>query len=942
MLIGLTTALAQTLGGTVIVNEASVSYSVLGLDEEVTSNEVESTVPSYCTFAVTPNGAVANPAHVADAVAGTTLYFPYTLEYTGNLMTDIELTALVDGSSTLLPDSVSVILDSNDNQRFDAGETVITSLNNVALASSTALLLGVTLQPDYPSGGTVNVNLRANCLGEALFDEDNLARVNVLEGGVIDLIKTSVPPSNSLVESGDDITYSISFTVNEVSLSNVVISDDLADELAAPTALSVTVNGFTRLGVASYDNGVVTATLGTLNPGDAVVLTVATSVRAGTPGAVVIDNQATLSFTGGSLDTNTVTHVTPATCAAVIKPDGSMSEPAFTETASPGETVVFPYSLTNLGNVTNDFLLETALTGDAIRPALSLVLDANNNGLVDAGEASLTQLDDLLSGETVNLLLVTEVPRDAALSGDSFVNLIGRCALEPSIADDDNISEVGVPLGGITGLLKSAEPSEGTTLYPGASLSYFITFKANGRELRDVVITDRLDERLAVPTSFTNGELRDAETGLTATVVGSYDAATRTLTWNLATVPADMNVRLEVVTAVKADLQPENGGTISNQATFSSSDTEASTNTVTHPLNNLEILLQKTADPERVFVGDTLYYTLTILNPEDSITLRELVLTDTLPGELRYQPGTARVTLPGQPEQRLEPTVNGQTLTWTLPGIKTNEQIVVLFGTEVLAAAVQTEELVNTAEVVASDATGRAVADAAASATTPIDKGLFTAPAVLLGTVFEDLNGNGLYDQDSDVPVQGVRLYLSDGRSVVSDHLGRYTFLELGAGTEVVKVDVTTLPARLLAETKSEARPGLWRVRLEEGLITRQDVPLLPPGARIAISQSLNVVMGSVRVQKRVVVAESATTVVLTVTSGEALKGLTLQDVLPPDVTVSKAISDDGNAVLNGLTFVLGNVPSGYASTIQYTVEPKDITPTALLLAPTVVWQVRP
>jgi fimbrial isopeptide formation D2 family protein len=940
-----TSALAQTPGGTAIVNEATVNYSVLGLDGTTTSNEVESSVPSLCTFAVTPNGSVISPAYVRDAVAGTTVYFPYTLGYTGNIVTDIELTPLVELSSPLLPDNVAVILDSNTNQLFDAGEPVITSLNDVAFNSSTSILLAVTLETDYPSGGAIDVNLRANCAGSIATDEDNLARVNVLEGGVIGPIKTSVPASGSFVEPGEDITYSVSFSINQVTLNNVVVTDVLHPALGEPARLTVTVNSLTRPGVASYDpdTRTVTATLGTVNPADEVVLTIATGIRPTTPGAVTIDNTATMTFTGGSLTTAPVTHITPASCVVLIKPDGTLGSPAFLEAVLPGGRAVFPYTLTNAGNVVNDFLLETPLSNNDFVPTVSLVLDSNGNGILDAGETPITRVDDIASSDSVNLLLVIETPNDRTLSGTAFINVIGHCAGDLSITDDDNISQVTIPGGGIIGLQKSSDPAPESILYPSATVRYFIDFEANGRDLTNVSVGDVLDERLAAPSSFTSGEIRDEESGLTTTAIGTYDAASRQLRWNFASVPAGMNVRLEVVTAVRADVQFAASDFISNTAIFAADDIpELPTNTVTHPLNQLDILLSKVATPERVFVGDTLTYTLTIINPDGNITLNELILTDNLPNELRYKEGTARVTLPGQQEQALEPTTEGQKLTWRLPGIAPGERIVVTIGTDVLAAAAQTEELINIAEVVASDANGRAVADAAAEAATVIEKGLFTAPAVLLGTVFEDLNNNNLYDEDSDVPVAGVRVYLTDGRSVVSDDLGRYAFLELRAGIEVVKVDAITLPARLLSETKAEVRPGLWRVRLEEGLITRQDVPLLPPGARVAVTQSLNVVMGNVRVTKCVVVSESATTVVLTVSSREALSNLVVQDMLPSGVTASEAVSDNANAAIEGLTFNLGDVPSGYTATIEYNVEPREFIPTDLLLAPVITWQVRP
>jgi fimbrial isopeptide formation D2 family protein len=941
-------ALGQTPGGTVLANEAAADYTLFGVDTTITSNEVESRVPSFCTFAVTPDGTLASPARTVDAVPGTILYLPYTLTYLGNVITDIDLAVLLDVSSTLLPANVSVLLDANNNGRFDAGEAEITSLNTVAFGSSTSLLVAVTLEAEYPNSGVIHVNLRANCEGETVVDEDNLSRINVLQGGVLGLTKTSVPPSNTQVSPGGDITYTVSFTVNQIALNNAVLSDVLDDALSDPTALSVTVNGTARAVTFNTVNSTVTASLGTLQPGDAVVLTVTSNVLSSTPGGAVINNQATLVFNGvasGTLTTNTVTHVTPSTCAVVIQPDGSFTTPAFIAEVLPGETVVLPYTLTNAGNVRNDFLLETVLSNNAFTPDVSLYLDTNDNGVVDAREGEVVRVDAIPSGDTVNILVVVAIPNDAALTGDVFVNLIGRCALEPTRADDDNVSQLSVPNGGITNLLKSAEPTDGTTLYPGAALSYFIDVEANGRDLGSVVITDVLDERLEVPSSFSNGEIRDDETGLTTSVVGSYDAATRKVTWQLANVPARMKVRLELVTSVKADLQPQNEELISNTAVFSSSDVPTtSTNTVTHTLNRLEILLQKTARPEQVFVGDTLNYTLTIINPEDSITLRELILTDTLPSELRYQAGTARVTLPGAAEQEVEPTVDGQTLTWRLPGLEPGEQIIVKIGTDVLAAAAEIEELVNTAEVVASDANGRAVADAAAEAATVVEQGLFTAPAVLLGTVFEDLNSNNIYDQNADVPVSGVRLYLSDGRYVVSDELGRYTFLELRAGIDVVKVDATTLPARLLSETKTESRPGLWRVRLEEGLITRQDVPLLAAGARVAVSQALNVVMGNLRVQKYVVQSATETRVILEVSSTEALRGVVIQDQLPADVSQSgEIVSDDVNIRFDNLTFNLNDIPSDYRATIYYTVQLSgSMDTTELLLAPTITWSVRP
>ena len=241
--------------------------------------------------------------------------------------------------------------------------------------------------------------------------------------------------------------------------------------------------------------------------------------------------------------------------------------------------------------------------------------------------------------------------------------------------------------------------------------------------------------------------------------------------------------------------------------------------------------------------------------------------------------------------------------------------------------------MVNEAEVVANNAAGRAVADAADAVTTPVDPGLFQSSAVLLGTVFVDVNGSGAFEHEIDIPVEGVRLYLSDGRSLLSDERGRYTFLDLTPGLESLKLDTTTLPPRLLQETLTEDKPGLWRVRLWGGLIVRQDVPLQPPGARLKVDQTLTVSRGPITVTKRVTSLDATRyTVTLSVTSGERLQGLTVTDVLPDSATVTEGAQ---NVALSP-----GDVEAGFEVSSSYKVQFAGEVE-ALFAAPLIVWSLR-
>jgi uncharacterized repeat protein (TIGR01451 family) len=92
---------------------------------------------------------------------------------------------------------------------------------------------------------------------------------------------------------------------------------------------------------------------------------------------------------------------------------------------------------------------------------------------------------------------------------------------------------------------------------PGDMLTYTLAYTLTNGPLHGVVITDVLPAGLGTPTNISDG--------------GTYDAATRTLTWNLGTVDENGTVTYDVVVAVGADTleQP-----LENIATIDSDETE--------------------------------------------------------------------------------------------------------------------------------------------------------------------------------------------------------------------------------------------------------------------------------------------------------------------------------------------------------------------------------
>ena len=669
------------------------------------------------------------------------------------------------------------------------------------------------------------------------------------------------------------------------------------------------------------------------------------AVAEGTPAGTLIRNQASATYTSGGVDevqpSNPIETTVSRICNLSILPNGTIDAPAHDLILERPGTLYLPYVLTNTGNDTLTFDLAAGLEPEStLSPdGLEVIHDLNANETFDAGEPTITELS-LAADESAALLLAVTV-NTAERAGDLYMNLSGACASDATIADTDNISHITVPLFGFSTPVKSADPEPGSVLFPGAALQYSIRFTANS-SLTDVVVTDPLSEYLAEPTGFTSGLVEDPDTGLSAEASARYDPASRTLTWRFATVPAGMTVSLTVDTAVREDLgelPPET--IIENTATVASEgQAETPSNTVPHDLRPIVIDLAKTATPSQVTVGDTLTYTLNVTNPPSSVLLETLTLSDTLPDVVRYQAGSSQVTFPDETTQALEPEVDGQTLTWNFADVDVGETLIVTFNVTILPSALYADEIINEAQALAQDAAGQAVADAAAAVATVVELGVFEQRSVLLGTAFIDTDGDGLFGKDSDPPVAGLRLYLSDGSSTVTDEFGRYTFQNLVPSLTALRVDLTTAPSRFFEETPSEDKEGFWRVRLEPGVITRQDIPFAPPQVRLEVEQYLNVFMGPVEIEKRVFVLGDEVEVQLVITSGEALKNFILNDTLPKNASLlSLPAFENGAIVAEGLELPFGDIPAGYEQTIRYRVA-FDGEPEELLTAPELHWDV--
>src|SRR6185436_10783851 len=128
-------------------------------------------------------------------------------------------------------------------------------------------------------------------------------------------------------------------------------------------------------------------------------------------------------------------------------------------------------------------------------------------------------------------------------------------------------------------------------------------------------------------------------------------------------------------------------------------------------------------------------------------------------------------------------------------------------------------------------------------------QGIFSTKQVLVGRVFVDANHNNQFD-DGDRPAPGVRLYLNNGQSVITDSAGLYNFPSMGDGPQVISIDPVTVPSHYTLSDAGRLSGKSWtrllRTPIGGGALLRQNFALLEePGTNGSASPAPSPANGS-------------------------------------------------------------------------------------------------
>ena len=255
--------------------------------------------------------------------------------------------------------------------------------------------------------------------------------------------------------------------------------------------------------------------------------------------------------------------------------------------------------------------------------------------------------------------------------------------------------------------------------------------------------------------------------------------------------------------------------------------------------------LTKVAAKRSAQIGDLVRYTVTIDNVGE-VDANGATLLDTLPPGFTFVSGGFAVRDADNDAR----TSGVQPLRIDGIDVPVGERATVVYYLRVGAG---TGTGVHTNRITAIDGQNRSIANVA-TADVDVSVDPLLDESLIIGSVFDDRNGNGIQD-DGERGIPGVRVAAVEGLVMETDAFGRYHLVGIPGGEArgrnfILKVDPSTLPAGARFTTPNplvrRITPGLparfdFGVHMPDGGLSREGTPaaVVPRPARVELGQAL-------------------------------------------------------------------------------------------------------
>lgn len=576
---------------------------------------------------------------------GDALTYTITVRNTGNqAATSVAVSDVVAaGFDTIVP---------LDGGAYNAGSRTVTwNVGNLgAGASDTRRFRASIINPT--TNGTVLCNQASITSAElpaALSDDPNTAAdddascVTVVSAPDFSgMIKTVQDLNGAPARPGDALRYSITLINggNETA-TTIVVRDSVDANLTAINPLDG--------GVWDSNSRTVTWNIANLTPTQQSVLRFEAQIATPLNNGIVVSNQAfasadQIAAPGTASDDPGTPAVDDATLLTVTSAANvGTSTKTVTDdnggAAQPGDRLSYRITVVNSG----DAISRATVVTDVVDGSLEQIV-VQDGGIFDSNTRTISwPADDVIPGtdRVLNFSAQLVVPLADGLPVCNQATISGTDLGAPVPTDDPNtaapddstcVTVKSEPdLGGST---KTVVDLNGGDIEPGDTLRYEIVVDNIGTQnATNVSITDVLD------TNLTNISPQDG---------GTFNAATRTASWALASVAAKTQTTLRLLATVALPL--DTGTQISNQATVDSTETTAIlTDDPNTPASDDATVVTVVSVPDfststKSFVdtnggevepGNVLTYTLTIKNSGNS-SADNVVVSDILDANLEF------------------------------------------------------------------------------------------------------------------------------------------------------------------------------------------------------------------------------------------------------------------------------------------------------------------
>jgi uncharacterized repeat protein (TIGR01451 family) len=548
-------------------------------------------------------------------------------------------------------------------------------------------------------------------------------------------------------------------------------------------------------------------------------ITVTVSIAVDAPNPVI--NTAVVSG-GGETNLTNDTATDPTSLAG--GPDLTITK-SHTSIFSRGGSANYTITASNVGTLPTTGLSSVV---DTLPSGLTATAISGTGWTCTLATLTCTRSDVLAAGAawppiTVAVNVAANAPSSlintAVVSGGGETNLTNDTATDPTVIAD-------APLLTLTKTHSGALAKGGTGVY-------LLTITNGGTipTSAPVSVNDPLPSYLTLVAISGTGWTCD------------FNSVTCTRTDSLAPGNSFPPISLTVNIAANAP------STIVNVANATGGGGPAGSGTDIAPAATLDptITVTKVVDHATANTGDVISYQVQVTNTHTA-PITSTVITDRLPLGFNYINGSAQLIASGAAAQPINPGNVPGILTFSLGTLAPQASVTIIYRVRVSAQA-RSGDNMNSANLVGLGPGGAPIISTTGSARVTVGGGVFTLNQFLIGRVFEDLNGNGIFDK-GERPVAGVRVYISSGESATTDSKGLYNIPVIAPGSVVVSIDPATIPkgytissgGRLDAESWSR----LVRTPLLGGAMLRQNFALKRcPNCQLAPAPSAPSVAGA-------------------------------------------------------------------------------------------------